>query len=402
MLLLILGINTKLKACGTKYLLPSHAYNPNSVIVSSDGTLLATTGTMPTGDGTVNLFFVDSGILSDGASYPLKSGHTPTAITFSSNGQLVATANASSNSITVFMVIINNELVEAQEYSLPSGCKSPQALAFSPDGSLLAVANSSSSNVVVFKSSQEGLLSQPTLYSLPPGDKSPEALVFSPDGLLLATANSNSNNITTFRVSTGTLTEATSYSLPSGSHSPQSLAFSPDGSLLATGNFDSDSVTIFQAVDGQLTNATSYALPHYCAAPISVAFSSDGNYLAISCSYPNKIALFTVINGMLYDGVSYVLPESTFSTSVAFLPNSTYIASGTTAVEYGESVNSNVVVMLNTALPCIQSNSCDGECIASLTAMGIVGFCAVAGCGLWLAGKCLSRDSSERQRLIET
>ena len=117
-------------------------------------------------------------------------------------------------------------VIESANYPVPLGSTYPVSVAVSPSGSYLATANGSSNDVTIFTVGSGGALSKAATYLLPSGSTGVQSVAFSPNGSYLATANGSSSDVTIFTVgSGGALSNATSYALPSGSTDSTSVAF---------------------------------------------------------------------------------------------------------------------------------------------------------------------------------
>lgn len=250
--------------------------------------------------------------LTSGTRYLLPSGSAqPIAVAFSPNGSLLATANSSSNNVTLFTVT-NGVLNSGTPYALPAGSVQPGQIAFSPDGSLLAVLNKSSGNIVLFQVSG-GVLSGATSYTITGGALA-QAFAFSPSGAYVATVNKNgaTGSITVFQVSAGTLINPVSYNL--GGLIPGWIAFSHDGSYLfaSTARF---TVGSGGALSGQVGVGLSSLVAQLVRPPVS--FNPDGS------NFITDNVIFTVTNGILSGGVIY----NNFSPSaLAYSPDGSCLA----------------------------------------------------------------------------
>lgn len=197
-----------------------------------------------------------------GASYPLPGKSTnPVAIAFARDGDHMATANLSSNDITLFQ-IIGGVPSNGVSYSLPAGSSQPRAIVFVPtlDGSLLIATSNSGSNDMTLFSVESDVFTKVKSYPLPNGALNPQALAASSTGAFLATANSDSNSISRFSTDGNTLTSGTSFALPANSSTCVATAFSPVSyqkgySYVATANRDSDNISLFLLFGGVATSS---------------------------------------------------------------------------------------------------------------------------------------------------
>ena len=124
-----------------------------------------------------------------------------------------------------------------------TGGLAPVSVAFSPSGALLATANNSDSTVSVFSVSSAGALTPVpgSPFATGPG---PVSVAFSPSGGLLATANVFDSAVSVFSVgSAGALTPVSGSPFATGS-AAFSVAFSPSGGLFATANEADSTVSV--------------------------------------------------------------------------------------------------------------------------------------------------------------
>jgi 6-phosphogluconolactonase len=181
---------------------------PSEVAFSpSGGVVAAVSSASGSNPGQVSVFTVDaSGGLTPVTGSPFTAGVGAQSIAFSSNGALLATANAagSGSSISVFSVDSGGELhpVSGSPFSTGAGTNLT-SLRFGPTG-LLAAADSASNQLLVFSVSATG-----TLTSVPGSPYAtgtpPQAVAFGRGGGLLATADGDStpNHPTTVSMFTG-------------------------------------------------------------------------------------------------------------------------------------------------------------------------------------------------------
>jgi WD40 repeat protein len=218
-------------------------------------------------------------------------------------------------------------------------------LRFSPDGALMA-AGIGESDVALWETAtgdQIRLLQGHTSYI--------SSLAFSPDGRVLATVCPEENTLRLWDVATGQELDILALE-PSGR--VQSLAFSPDGTLLASGG---DDVILRAVATGQIVQRLAtpgrtivfspdgnslvigkslwdlatgqrvqrFSLENEFAETESVAFSPDGALLAAGLFWSEEsiVQVWDVATGQLVRA----LPSSYAVSSVAFSPDSTFVAS---------------------------------------------------------------------------
>ena len=300
---------------------------PASVAFSPSGGLLATANST---DGTVSVFSVapDGALSAVGTPVPTDA-RLPVSVAFSPSGGLLATANHTSpGTVSVFSVAADGALTPVGK-PVPTPARYPVSVAFSPSGGLLATANQTSvGSVSVFSVDTDGALKPVGTTPIGPGSN-PTSVAFSPDGELLATANQTSpGTVSVFSVAADGNLTAVGKPVPTPARYPVSVAFSPSGGLLATANETSvGSVSVF-SVD------TDGALKPVGTTPIgpgsgttSVAFSPSGGLLATANKNVNNVSVFSVAD----DGALTAVAGSPFTTgtgpaSVAFSPSGGLLA----------------------------------------------------------------------------
>ena len=297
--------------------------DPLSVAFSPGGGLLATANDS---DNTTSVFAVGSrGALTQVTGSPFATGNGPISVAFSPGGGLLATANASASTVSVFAVASGGTLTQVTGSPFATG-NDPHSVAFSPGGGLLATANSDASTVSVFAVGSGGALTQVTGSPFTVGN-SPESVAFSPGGGLLATANAGASAVSVFAVgSGGALTQVTGSPFRAGSQ-PVSVAFSPGGGLLATANEGANSVSVFAVGSGgALTQVTGSPFTTD-SGPASVAFSPGGGLLATANEGANSVSVFAVgSGGALTQVAGSPFATGLFPFSVAFSPGGGVLA----------------------------------------------------------------------------
>ena len=306
---------------------------PASVAFSPSGGLLATADAT---DGTVSVFSVaaDGALTAVGTPVPTHA-RLPVSVAFSPSGGLLATANSGAGSVSVFSVAADGALTPVG--TTPTGVGSdPMSVAFSPSGGLLATANFNANKVSVFSVAAGGALN-PVAGSPFMTGVGPASVAFSPSGGLLATADPTDGTVSVFSVAADGALTAVGTPVPTHARLPVSVAFSPSGGLLATANSGAGSVSVFSvAADGALTpvGTTSTGVG---SGTMSVAFSPSGGLLATANFNANKVSVFSVAD----DGALTPVTDSPFMTgsgpaSVAFSPSGGLLA---TANQLGNSVS---------------------------------------------------------------
>ena len=279
----------------------------DSIAFSPSGGLLATANA----DSTVSIFSVSArGALTQVTGSPFSTGASngQNAMSFSSNGKLLATANFNDSTVSMFSVAADGALtqVPGSPFAL---CATPDSLAFSPTSGLLAIANSSSATVSMFSVSAGGALTQvagspftidATIGPLP----NPTSVAFSPNGTLLATADPGSSSLRLLAVGAGGALTGFAEGQVGAGDVPQSVVFSPNGRLVATANFVDGTASVLSvptSVFGPLAPVTGspFAIP-IGSSPgddvdetTSVAFSPNGGLLA-NTTFPDGVSVLSV------------------------------------------------------------------------------------------------------------
>lgn len=232
-----------------QYYLHIHNQPVTAVDFSPDGQLVATASD----DGSLILWQVQGGDLAQTIDTSIGG---ITSVDFSPNNLLLAAA--SWDGIVGLWQVSNGNLLrtlQGQEYGIKD-------VEFSPDGSMLAAASNDNS-ILIWKVSDGSLVQ-----ILRSHNAAVDSVAFSPDGALLASA-SEDHTVGLWQVNSGNLLK----SLQGHSETVKDVAFSPDGSLLASGSEDG-TLRLWRVADGQplsiLTEQDSI---------LSIAFSPDGFYL---------------------------------------------------------------------------------------------------------------------------
>jgi DNA-binding beta-propeller fold protein YncE len=265
-------------------------------------------------------------VFGQAAGSPFATGIDPVSSAFSPDGSLLAAANPSDGSISVFADDPDGALTQAggSPYAIGS---TPESVAFSPSGGLLATADQGSNSASVFSVSSSGALTPVAGSPYAAGD-SPLSVAFSPSGRLLATANFGDNSISVYSVaSDGTLTPVVGSPFATGT-GPASVAFSPDGTLLASADTGDNSVAVFSVgADGTVAQVpgSPFATGRF---PVSVAFSARGGVLATANESDNSLSVFSVgSDGTLTPASGSPVPTGSVPTAVVFSPSGALLAS---------------------------------------------------------------------------
>ncbi|GAB4386820.1 MAG: NB-ARC domain-containing protein [Elainellaceae cyanobacterium] len=226
----------------------------------------------------------------------------PLAVTFSPDGQLLATADVGSE-IRLWQVADGKSLLTCKGHS-----SWVWSIAFSPDSSILA--SGSNDKTIRLWDVQTG-----QCFQIWQGHSSQIwAVAFSPDGQLLA-SGSEDQTIKLWDVNTGNCLDT----LAEHNNWVRSVAFSPDGRTIASGS-DDYTVKLWDVSSGICFKT----LRAHSQAVWSVAFHPTGKQL-ISSSSDQTIKLWDVNTG---DCLNTLEGHNNWVRSVAFSPNGRTIASG--------------------------------------------------------------------------
>ena len=290
----------------------AHDDGVTAVAFSPDGKLLATASA----SGTARLVAVAEGCELTRVTHD----KGVTAMAFSPDGRLLATASYDDTVRLVAVVADGRELARISR-------DFPTAVAFSPDGKLLATASLRKAQIVAVADGRE--LARVTHSS------TVWAVVFSPDGKLLATASADG----TARL----VAVADGRELARVTHGKgvTAVAFSPDGKLVATASAD-DTARLVAVADGrELARVTHGDVVN------AVAFSPDGKLLA-TASADDTVRLVAVADGRELTRVTH----GDVVNAVAFSPDGKLLA---TASADGK------VYVLNTDLESMSRQLCTGQ-----------------------------------------
>ena len=287
-----------------------HLGSVNSVVVSPDGTLVASAS----GDGTVKLWR-----MSDGLLVRVLRGHRrgATCVAFSPNGSLLASGGVTADNNL-------NDLYEIKLWRVSDGSEVRTltghtgvvtSVAFSPDGTLLASGGGYRDRTIRLWRVSDGAL----MRTLPGHAWGVTDIAFSPDGSLVASGSayydvSDRGDIKLWRVSDGSEVRHIRVD-----RAVSSIAFSPDGGLIASGNGDG-TVKLWRVLDGVLV----LTLTGHRRYVYSLAFSPDGNLLA-SGGWDGNINLWRMSDGLKMHTLT---GHSGRVNSLAFSPDGTLLVSG--------------------------------------------------------------------------
>ena len=295
-------------------------------------------------------FSPNGGLLANGTAIfsvsasgaPTPVGGTPpdpsaTAVAFSPSGTLLAAANNSSDTISMFSVGSSGALTSVSGSPFSLGAP-PTSVVFSPSGELLAVTagTEASQSLYMFSVSASGAL---TLVPGSPYGVSTAHVAFSPTGALLAAQVTT--GVRMFSVSSaGALTEVPGSPFPETSltggagSAPKGVVFRPNGTLLVSffdgGSVQAERITTYTvASSGALTLLGSGVGPVGAPPSGPSAFSPDGSMVAGARWESAGVQVLSVGPS----GALSVLPGSPFPTpvearAIAFSANGLLAATG--------------------------------------------------------------------------
>ena len=264
-----------------------------SVVFSPSGALLAAANTS---SDSVSMFSVgSSGALTSVSGSPFTLAAEPTSVVFSPNGELLAVTAGKEEAQSLYMFSVSSSGALTPVPGSPYSVSSSDHVAFSPTGGLLAA--QLKTGVKMFSVSSSGTLTEVPGSPFAVAESiGPKGLAFRSNGNLLTSFLSNGPNpevITTYSVaSSGALTLLAS---GAGSKDPQggaSSVFSPDGSTVVSPQMDSSYLYVLSvSQSGAVT-----VLPNevFSTGPSGDAAVSSGGLLAL-----------------LDEGVSVYVPSST-------------------------------------------------------------------------------------------
>jgi 6-phosphogluconolactonase (cycloisomerase 2 family) len=252
-----------------------------AVAFSPSGALLAAANT--TSD-TISMFSVaSSGALTSVSDSPFTLSAEPTSVVFSPSGGLLAVTAGKEESQSLYMFSVTASGAMTAVPGSPYSVSSSEHLAFSPTGGLLAV--QVKNGVKMFSVSSTGALTEVPGSPFVSKSSNPKGIAFRPNGNLLTSAlgeqMGEGETITTYSVaSSGALTLLGSGAGSKDPQGGQSSAFSPDGSTVVAPVMDSSFFQVFSVSEsGAVTSLTSRP---FTTGPHSHAAFSAGGMLALS------------------------------------------------------------------------------------------------------------------------
>ena len=269
------------------------------------------------------------------AQVTLEHGEEVTAVAFSPDGALLASAGTGQSGIRY------GGIVKLWDVDTPTnipivfygGFRNLKSMAFSPDGTILA-AGSDDLTIKLWNMAEGELIT--TLE----GTGGPvTSIAFSPDGTLLASASNIRGIVALWDVVKGELITT----LEGHTRQVTSVAFSPDGTLLASASrdetirlWDMATPTKTPIVLGEEVEFVSFGFT-------SVAFSPDGTTLSAGSRRGGYIMLWDVAKGEL---ITTLEGDALEVTSIAFSPDGTILASASRTIELWDVVKGELITTL--------------------------------------------------------
>ena len=259
------------------------------------------------------------------------TGNTPAFIAFSPNGKFAAVTNSDEggpqDSIFIYKIDHKTGVWTPLQVTASQQSATPFGLAYSPDGKLLAVANLSGSTISLYRVAESGII---TLCSQTSNLIGPNVPDFSPDGRFLAVTNRTGSSVSVYKVNeqTGTLSEITGEGspYPVGSN-PVGVTYQHDGKFIAIANYFSNTVTVYQVnkVTGALTQPQEIQSGNFF--PFFVTFSNHEKFAAVgSNAVSGHATVFCVQDGIWSLSPTQILPTEISPRMLAFSPCQSFAA----------------------------------------------------------------------------
>lgn len=256
---------------------------------------------------------------SQASGSPFATGRGPASVAFSPDGSLLAVANSTDNTLSVYSVGAGGAAAAVSGSPFPLGTgTAPSAVAFDPAEPVIAVANAGNGTISTFEYSGTHVVAAGNVSA----DGNPQSLSFSGAGNVLAAGNSN-NTISIFTVAGPTLFLSGSPISTIPISSPDAVAFSPDGTTLAATDGADVSLSAFRT-DGTFIGPLSVPTRTTGAGTSSVAFSPNGNLLAATDQA--GVSVFDVDQGAYNSATGSPFTGSTSATDVTFSPRGNLLA----------------------------------------------------------------------------
>ncbi len=204
------------------------------------------------------------------------------SVDFNGDGKMdLATANRSSNSVSVLLGSGTGTFASAVNYAVGTTPSSVFSADFNGDGKMdLATANSISNNVSVLLGSSTGTFATAVNYAVGSSPSSVFSADFNGDGKMdLVSSNTGPSNVSVLLGSgTGTFTTAVNYVVGTTPASVFSADFNGDGKMdLATANLSSDNVSVLLGSGtGTFASAVNYVVGTTPTSVFSADFNGDG------------------------------------------------------------------------------------------------------------------------------
>lgn len=281
---------------------PAQTTNVTAVAFSSDGALVASASM----DRTIKIWSTASWTLLQ-----TLGGNTNgfTSVAFSPDGQKIVSGNVD-GTVTIWDRLSGDCLVNIAAGVLPA-----TAAVFTPDGTSV-ISGSDDASIHIWSAATGA-----EILTLGGQRDFIGTIAFSPDGMLCASAG-GSGTVQVWNTADGSLVNV----LPGNSNYVSSIAFSPDSLRLASGGGPLDpSIKIWRIADATLLQS----IPATTNGVMALAWSPDGATLASGADSIEENITFWTTNGTLLGALPGTLSGHTNGvTALAFSPQGNLLASG--------------------------------------------------------------------------
>ncbi len=267
------------------------------------------------------------------------------SLSLSSDGNYLATSSSLGDTVSIFNITNKSEIIPLASYTDSDGDFSIdgiRSLSFSSDGNYLATSSNTDATVSIFNIANKSEIVPLASYTDSDGDFSIDSirsLSFSSDGNYLATSSSLDDTVSIFNITNKSeIIPLASYADSDGDFSLDSissLSLSSDGNYLATSSYFGDTVSIFNITNKSeiipLASYTDSDGDFSIDGISSLSLSSDGNYLATSSNTDDTVSIFNIANkSEIVPLASYTDSDGDFSIdgirSLSFSSDGNYLA----------------------------------------------------------------------------
>lgn len=276
---------------------------------------------------------------------------------FNGDGKIdLATANASSNNLSVLLQTNNANYAPAVNYAVGIFPRDISTSDFNGDNILdLVVANGNSNDISILLGVGSGVFSAAVNYSVGLFPNAISIADYNLDGKLdLAISNRDSNNLSIlFGSGFGTFTLASTYSVGTEPSSVVSGDFNSDGNMdLATSNYMSDNVSVLLGLgSGIFAPVVNYSTQQYSnpTGIITGDFNNDGHLDLVVCNYgKSNIIILTGSSAGVFS-VNFFKPN--VGRQPLSISSADFNGDGKLDIVTSNSQNSDVSILLGTTGP---------------------------------------------------